>query len=87
MVEGRVRKIHNVLRGLAQSPSKLTVQHKKSDGGRCDVCRREICIGEMEHIVTSSFARVCLDDVCLVIWTRERDRFTAEHPPGEREGR
>jgi hypothetical protein len=87
MVEGRARKIHNVLRGLAQSPSESTVQHNKSDGRLCDVCRGEIRIGEIEHIVTASFARVCLDDACLVIWTRERARFTAERPPGEPEGR
>jgi hypothetical protein len=51
------------------------------------VCRREIRVGEMEHVVTTSFARVRLDDACLVIWTRERDRFIAEPPSEESEGR
>jgi hypothetical protein len=87
MVEGHVRKIHNVLRELARSPSESTVQRNTSDGRPCDVCRREIRAGEVEHIVTTSFARVRLDDACLVIWTRERDRFTVEPPSGEPEGR
>lgn len=42
------------------------------------MCRTEIRVGETEHIVTTSFVRLRLDDGCLVIWTRERDRFAAE---------
>jgi hypothetical protein len=87
MVEERAREIHDALRALARSRSASTVQHVTSPGGRCDVCRREIRVGGVEHIVTTSFARLRLDDTCLVIWTRERDRFTAEHPPEESEGR
>ena len=51
------------------------------------MCRTEIRVGETEHIVTTSFVRLRLDDGCLVIWTREHDRFTAEPPPEESEGR
>jgi hypothetical protein len=87
MVEERAREIHNALRVLARSRSPTTVQHDTSVGGHCDVCRREIRVGEIEHIVTTSFARLRLDDACLVIWTRERGRFTAEPPPEESEGR
>jgi hypothetical protein len=78
MVEERSRKIHDTLRALARSQSASTVHHNTSQGGYCDVCRAEIRAGDREHIVTNSFARVRLDHVCLVIWTRERDRFTAE---------
>ena len=87
MVEERAREIHDALRALARSRSASTVQHDTSAGGHCDVCRREIRVGEVEHIVTTSFARLRLDDTCLVIWTREHDRFTAEPPPEESEGR
>jgi len=78
MVEERSREIHDTLRALARSRSASTVHHVTSQGGHCDVCRAEIRPGEREHIVTTSFARVRLDAVCLVTWTRERDRFTAE---------
>ena len=81
MVEERARDIHDVLRRIARSGSPVTVQHNTSDGGQCDVCRGEIRVGEMEHIVTASFARLRLDEACLVIWTRERDRLTTEPPP------
>jgi hypothetical protein len=80
MVEERAREIHDALRALARSRSASTVQHHTSAGGHCDVCRREIRVGEVEHIVTTSFVRLRLDDTCLVIWTRERDRFAAEPP-------
>jgi len=87
MVEERAREVHDALRALARSRSASTVRHGTSAGGHCDVCRREIRVGEVEHIVTTSFVRLRLDDTCLVIWTRERDRFTAEPPPEGSEGR
>ena len=87
MAEERARDIHDALRRLARSGSAVTVQHNPSDGGQCDVCRGEIRIGEMEHVVTASFARLRLDDACLVIWTQERDRFAAEPPPEGSDGR
>jgi len=78
MVEERSREVHDALRALARVQSPSTVHHDTSPGGRCDVCRTEIRVGETEHIVTTSFVRLRLDDGCLVIWTRERDRFAAE---------
>jgi hypothetical protein len=72
----RSRKIHDTLRALAQSRSAPTVHHETSHGGHCDVCRTEIRAGEIQHIVATSLIRVVLDDVCLVIWTQERNRFT-----------
>jgi hypothetical protein len=86
MVEDRPREVHDALRALARTPSVSRVHHDTSPGGRCDVCRTEIRAGEIEHIVTTSFARLRLDDVCLVIWTRERYSFTAEPPPADSGG-
>jgi hypothetical protein len=87
MVDEHARKVHNILRELARSPSESMVQRHPSDGRPCDVCRREIRVGAMEHVVTTSFARMRLDDSCLVIWTRERKHFLAERLPGESEER
>jgi hypothetical protein len=81
MVEERSREIHDTLRTLARSHGTATVHRETSQGGLCDICRAEIRAGETRHIVTISFARVRLDDVCLVIWNRERDRFAAEPGP------
>ena len=83
----RSREIHDTLRTLAQLQSAPTVHHDTSHGGHCDVCRTEIRAGETEHIVTTSLVRVRLDDVCLVIWTQERNRFTAGRNPEDSGGR
>jgi hypothetical protein len=87
MESDRSREIHDTLRGLAQLQSPPTVHHDTSHGGHCDVCRTEIHAGETEHIVTTGLIRVRLDDVCLVIWTQERKRFTAARSPEDSGGR
>jgi hypothetical protein len=83
----RSREIHDTLRALAQLQSSPTIHHDTSDGGHCDVCRTEIRAGETEHIVTTRLIRVRLDAACLVIWTQERNRFTAARGPEESGGR
>ena len=87
MESDRSREIHDTLRALAQLPSAPTVHHDTSHGGHCDICRAEIRAGDTEHIVTTGLIRVRLDDVCLVIWTRERNRFTAVRSPEDSGGR